>query len=340
MKSRLFMVGPTSTGVRTALGRARRWRGRGPTESPRRRYAPLFRTSIEISAEGAGKPVSYHHIARAVVSGQKGGAENDSAYRTARSPATSMDTLMTLKSLARSPRSGWAALSYLALPAAMWSAAACASGGSQSGGAGPSPAGDMSMTAPTPDPRVGLKAGWYDAGEAIRNLQIVFSKTPASKDFTNPSTPGDRRLVNSDLAFLGNYVIQGNYSGMQIWDIANPHHPTLRTAYVCPGSQSDVSVYGHLLFVSAEATNGRIDCGLQGVANTISGERARGIRIYDISNIRAPQVAHHCADLPGLAHEHAGDRSAGQHERLHLRLGFGAGPPVRRARGMLQRAVE
>ncbi len=144
------------------------------------------------------------------------------------------------------------------------------------------------MTAPTPDPRVGLKAGWYNAGEAIWNLEIV-SKTPASKDFTNPSTPGDRRLVNSDLAFLGNYVIQGNYSGMQIWDIANPHHPTLRTAYVCPGSQSDVSVYGHLLFVSAEATNGRIDCGLQGVADTISGERARGIRIYDISNIEHPK---------------------------------------------------
>ena len=54
--------------------------------------------------------------------------------------------------------------------------------------------------------------------------------------------------MNSDLAFLGNYVIQGNYSGMQIWDIPNPSKPTLRTAYVCPGSQSDVSVYGHWLF--------------------------------------------------------------------------------------------
>jgi hypothetical protein len=146
----------------------------------------------------------------------------------------------------------------------------------------------MSTTAPNPDPRVGLKAGWFDAGEAIWNLGIV-SKTPPSKAFTNPSTPGDRRLVNSDLAFVGDYVIQGNYSGMQIWDISNPHRPRLRTAYVCPGSQSDVSVYGHLLFVSAEATNGRIDCGLQGVADTISKDRARGIRIYDISDIDHPK---------------------------------------------------
>jgi len=146
----------------------------------------------------------------------------------------------------------------------------------------------MSMTAPTPDPRVGLKAGWFNAGEAIWNLSVV-SKTPPSEKFINMTTPGDRRLVNSDLAFLGKYVIQGNYSGMQIWDISNPSKPTLRTAYVCPGSQSDVSVYGNLLFVSAEATNGRIDCGQEGVADTISKDRARGIRIYDISDIDHPK---------------------------------------------------
>ena len=144
------------------------------------------------------------------------------------------------------------------------------------------------MTAPNPDPRVGLKGGWFDAGEAIWNLRLV-SATQPSPDFINRSVPGDRRLTNSDLAFLGNYVIQGNYSGMQIWDISNPEKLTLRAAYVCPGSQSDVSVYGHLLFVSAEATNGRIDCGQEGIQDTISTERARGIRIYDISDISHPK---------------------------------------------------
>ena len=146
----------------------------------------------------------------------------------------------------------------------------------------------MSATAPTPDPRVGLKSGWFNAGQAIWNLDVV-SMTPPSKDFINPSTPGDDRLVNSDLAFLGNYVIQGNYSGMQIWDISTPTKPFLKAAYICPGSQSDVSVYGHLLFVSAEATSGRIDCGLEGVKDTVSAARARGIRIYDISDISHPK---------------------------------------------------
>ena len=165
--------------------------------------------------------------------------------------------------------------------------AGCAHSSSMSGGASPAP--DRSASAPTPDPRVGLHAGWMDAGEAFWNLQMVSHTQPAPA-FINLSTPGDPRLVNSDLAFTGNYVIQGNYSGYQVWDIANPKKPTLRTSYVCPGSQSDVSVYGRLLFVSAEATNGRTDCGLGGVADTVSKERARGIRIYDITDIRAPKA--------------------------------------------------
>ncbi len=151
-----------------------------------------------------------------------------------------------------------------------------------------SPAPAWSTSAPTPDPRVGLRSGWYDAGEAIWNLRVV-SKTPPSEKFTNPSTPGDRRLTNSDLAFVGNYVFQGNYSGYQVWDISNASHPTLRSAYVCPGSQSDVTVYRNLLFVSAEATNGRTDCGMQGVVDTVSKDRARGIRVFDITDIGVPK---------------------------------------------------
>jgi hypothetical protein len=146
----------------------------------------------------------------------------------------------------------------------------------------------MSASAPSPDPRVGLRPGWFDAGEAIWNLTIV-SKTPPSAPFVNQSTPGDERLKNSDLAFIGNYVFQGNYSGWQVWDISDPRKPVLKKAYVCPGSQSDVTVYRNLLFVSAEATSGRVDCGLQGVPDTVSRERARGIRIIDITDVTNPK---------------------------------------------------
>jgi len=140
---------------------------------------------------------------------------------------------------------------------------------------------------PVPDTRVGLKAGWFDAGEATWNMKLI-SATPPSDAFLSKNAP-DARLKNSDLAFSGTRVFQGNYSGLQVWDIADPRKPKLRAAVVCPGSQSDVTVYGNLLFVSAEAVAGRVDCGLEGVEAEVSKDRARGIRIFDISNIEKPK---------------------------------------------------
>ncbi len=55
--------------------------------------------------------------------------------------------------------------------------------------------------------------------------------------------------------------------------------------YVCPASQSDVSVYKNLLFVSGEGQAGRVDCGIQGVPEPVSKDRLRGIRIFDISDM-------------------------------------------------------
>jgi len=130
------------------------------------------------------------------------------------------------------------------------------------------------------DPRVGLRAGLHDAAEAISNLRLV-SKTRPPAEFAE--------ATNSDLAFLGNYAIQGNYNGWQVWDISNPARPTLTRGLVCPASQSDVSVYRNLLFISGEGLGGRLDCGTQGVADTVSKDRLRGLRIFDISDIRNPR---------------------------------------------------
>lgn len=133
---------------------------------------------------------------------------------------------------------------------------------------------------PSPDPRVGLRAGLFDAAEAIHNLRLV-STTPPPDDFIGS--------FNTDLAFKDNYVIQGNYNGFMVWDISNPAAPELVIDFLCPASQSDVSVYGNLLFVSGEGLEGRLDCGIQGVDSRISEVRLRGIRIFDISDIRNPE---------------------------------------------------
>jgi hypothetical protein len=167
----------------------------------------------------------------------------------------------------------------LALAIGLLAAAACAHSAG-SGADNPAPKGSTSIAAPSPDPRVGLHAGVMNAGEAVWNLHVL-SQTPPPEQFAG--------VTNSDLSFTGHYAIQGNYQGYQVWDITDPRKPTLKTAYVCPASQSDVSVYRNLLFVSGEDLSARLDCGTQGVQDTVSAERLRGLRIFDITDITHPK---------------------------------------------------
>ncbi|HVH68538.1 MAG TPA: hypothetical protein VM716_11785 [Gemmatimonadales bacterium] len=152
---------------------------------------------------------------------------------------------------------------------------------------------NLSTLPPNPDPRVGLRPGTVRvdsstyrafpvtrAAQAAWNLRLV-SNTPEPEQFAG--------VTNSDLAFTRNYVIQGNYNGFQVWDISNQQAPQLTEGYLCPASQSDVSVYKNLLFVSGEGMGGRLDCGTQGVHDSVSADRLRGIRIFDISDIKSPK---------------------------------------------------
>ncbi|HEV8123541.1 MAG TPA: hypothetical protein VGP80_04830 [Gemmatimonadales bacterium] len=152
----------------------------------------------------------------------------------------------------------------------------CASSSSSSG-AGTS----MATSASRPDPRVGLRAGVMNtAAQAAWNMKLV-SNTPPSEKFLGST--------NSDMSFSQNYVIQGNYNGYQVWDISNPAAPSLKIGYFCPASQSDVSVYKNLLFVSGEGNSGRLDCAATGVQDSVSHDRLRGLRIFDISDITNPK---------------------------------------------------
>jgi len=150
-------------------------------------------------------------------------------------------------------------------------------------------------TPPSPDPRIGLRVGLFDAGEATWNLQVL-SRTAPPSEFIGS--------INTDLAFTGNYAIQGSFSGFQVWDISDPSQPSLARSFVCPAAQSDVSVYQHLLFVSGEDFGGRLDCGTQGVRERISPERFRGIRIFDISDILNPKYVGNVQTCRG-SHTHS-----------------------------------
>ena len=140
----------------------------------------------------------------------------------------------------------------------------------------PKPAADWSR-----DPRNNMTAGLFDAQEYVSNMRVTAKAV---------SPPGFLGITNSDLAFTGKYAIQGNYNGPVIWDISDPAKPVLVTAYSCPASQNDISVYRNLMFMSAEANNGRVDCMPGGVADTVSALRMRGVRVFDISDIKAPKL--------------------------------------------------
>ena len=175
----------------------------------------------------------------------------------------------------------------LTLAIGLLSAAACAR---------PTPSVVVAPSArPAIDPRVGLRAGVMDAAEASWNMKVV-SKTQPPPKFLGS--------MNSDMAFTGNYAIQGNYNGFQIWDISVPSKPVLKTAFYCPASQSDVSVYKNLLFVSGEGNSGRLDCGDQGVKDVVSKDRLRGLRIFDITDIANPKYVGNVQTCRG-SHTHS-----------------------------------
>jgi len=181
------------------------------------------------------------------------------------------------------------------------------------------------------DPRVGLAAGFRDAGQAALNMSVVAS-LPKPAGFFDPDRPSGlsaRRLEeieaeqaaasgnapetpteeegedenadprpsllsfsNTDLLFSGDYLIAGNYHGFNTYDISNPDSPEHIASVVCPGGQGDVSLVGDLLIMSVQEVRGRLDCGLEGVPEPVSNQRVRGIRIFDVSDFSNPtQVA-------------------------------------------------
>ena len=167
----------------------------------------------------------------------------------------------------------------------------------------------------SPDPRTNLRAGFRDAGQAASNMELIAS-LPKPPGFFDPSNPegqpprvppasegGDARrgaaeqaggrspflsFSNTDMAFSGDLLATGNYHGVNLYRLGEGAEPRLISSIVCPGGQGDVSIVGDLMLMSVESTNGRVDCGREGVGPDPSPERFRGVRIFDISDVTRP----------------------------------------------------
>ena len=157
----------------------------------------------------------------------------------------------------------------------------------------------LPTAAPSPDPRVGLAAGGAERRRR-RSGTCGCCRTPrrpksslASPTPISPSPGSTRSRATTTATRSGTSRIRPG----RRW-----HRPTRARA-----SQSDVSVYRNLLFVSGEAPTGRLDCGMQGVPEPVSKDRLRGIRDLRRHRHGAPQVRGQRADLPRLAHAHRRD---------------------------------
>ena len=170
------------------------------------------------------------------------------------------------------------------------------------------------------DPRAGLFPGIYTADEAIMNLELVSSlRKPkgffnnedlANKGITDSNDFEDDEkelttlekseslispilnFANTDMAFREDLLVVGNYHGFNMYKIDKNGIPNLQSSIVCPGGQGDVSIVENILIMSVEQTRSRLDCGLEGVSEDASPDRFRGIRVFDITDIKNPiQVA-------------------------------------------------
>ena len=171
-------------------------------------------------------------------------------------------------------------------------------------------------------PRVDLKAGLMDAGEAVFGLKV------------------DAKAV-SPTGFLGHHQLRPRVRRQlrdpgelqRPGDLGHDQSVIRRSGHgvQCPASQNDVSVYKNLMFMSAEAFNGRVDCKPSG-SQPATGEQGPDARRSHLRHQRhqEPEARRQRADVPRLAHAHAARGSERQGQRLHLRVRFG-GDPARRA---------
>ena len=156
----------------------------------------------------------------------------------------------------------------------------------------------LAQTYPDPkDPRSNLKPGRDDAGEAARNMRLVsFTKKPVEFDTARGLT-----FINSDLAFKDKYVYQGNFSGFMIWDVSDPTKPRVVSVVSCVTSQGDPSIYGNLLFISAEGAGNRTDCAKGGWKDP--KDHMAGVRIYDVADPAKPRLVKNVQTCKG-SHTH------------------------------------
>jgi hypothetical protein len=173
---------------------------------------------------------------------------------------------------------------------------------------------------------------------AAVGVLLALAAAPASAQVTSPHSDNMTLLANwtltsaeyqgSDMAFWGDRVVLGSYSGpggFNLLDISNPAAPRLTGVFDCDGTQADVSIWKKLVIVSVDSPRGATAedgseieptaCGAQAASQTEieEGSAWEGLRIVSIADPRAPrQLAALATDCGSHTHTLVPDEAHGR----------------------------
>ncbi len=132
------------------------------------------------------------------------------------------------------------------------------------------------------------------AGPATAQTDLGVNEISHSKNVKPVAhIPRQGPLVNathSDLAFWGDYAVQGSYGGFTIYDVSKPRRPKIISQFSCPGGQGDptVSEDGKLLFFSVDSARSDDSCDSD-PSSPAEPDAWEGIRIFDIRDVTEPE---------------------------------------------------
>jgi hypothetical protein len=151
--------------------------------------------------------------------------------------------------------------------------------------------------------RLGLLLALLATGLAVptgANAQVDVVVEQSGMNLLAGSATTNRR--NTDLAFWGNTLVQGDTRGIRVFDISNPAAPALLSDFECNGAYGDVTIWQNLVFRSIDVPQSTDACAgstdqpkvVTGGNHTATAQSTtispgfEGIRIIDISNPSSP----------------------------------------------------
>ena len=129
-----------------------------------------------------------------------------------------------------------------------------------------------------------------DPAEATSTFTYTPNMRPVGYSARIPPVPSSLADINSDMAFKGNYMFQGHWSGFRVIDISDPANPVqVYNTEACrhTSGQGDVVVHGNILVRTWDAPATGAQAGATCAGQAV-GSGFEGIHIWDISDPTNP----------------------------------------------------